>query len=485
MPTDESLALVVADAFTGGSSSRPGPLTVLGKAVQTSVMGFFAWFGELAIFCGRLARVAFVPPWEGRELLRQMDAIGSKSLPLVALAGAATGVVLSLQTRDTLLRFGAKSMLPAVIIFSILKESGPIITGLIVSGRVGAGIGAELGSMKVTEQINALEASAVDPYKYLVATRVLACIAMLPLLTLAADFCGILMGWVSNTLSDPISLRLFLNTGTKGVTFSDFLPPTLKTAMYGLIIGIVSCFQGMRTQGGTGRRGKIHHQRGGSLIAFPHSRRCSSGAAHSGVFPVRKSMDQENKQADIAIEGLCKSFGPQKVLNGFTLNVAHGETVAVLGRSGTGKSVLLRLLIGLQQPDSGCIRIQGQEITGLVGKPLNEIRKKIGFLFQQGALYDSLTVEQNVEFPLSRHTALSADNEKGRARELLASVGMEHDGEKMPSQISGGMQKRVALARALALGPAILLLDEPTAGLDPITAAEIENLISQLQKNTK
>ena len=213
--------------------------------------GFFAWFGELALFCWRLARVAFVPPWEGSELVRQMDAIGSKSLPLVALAGAATGVVLSLQTRDTLARFGAKSMLPAVIIFSIVKESGPIITGLIVSGRVGAGIGAELGSMKVTEQIDAMEASAVDPYKYLVATRVLACIAMLPLLTLAADFSGILMGWISNTLVEPISLRLFLNTGTKGMTFSDFLPPTVKTVIYGLIIGIVSCFQGMRTQGGT------------------------------------------------------------------------------------------------------------------------------------------------------------------------------------------------------------------------------------------
>jgi len=256
MPTDESLAPAVADEFTGGSSSRPGPWTTLGRAVQTSVVEFFAWFGELAIFCARLARVAFVPPWEGRELLRQMDAIGSKSLPLVALAGAATGVVLSFQTRETLVRFGAKSMLPAVIIFSILKESGPIITGLIVSGRVGAGIGAELGSMKVTEQIDALEASAVDPYKYLVATRVLACIAMLPLLTLAADFCGILMGWISNTLTDPISLQLFLSTGTKGVEFSDFLPPTLKTAMYGLIIGIVSCFQGMRTQGGTEGVGK-------------------------------------------------------------------------------------------------------------------------------------------------------------------------------------------------------------------------------------
>ena len=142
-------------------------------------------------------------------------------------------------------------MLPSVIIISIIREMGPIITGLIVCGRVGAGIGAELGSMKVTEQIDAMEASAVNPYRFLVATRVLACTLMLPLLTLAADFSGIVMGWVANTISEPISLRLFLDTGFKNATFNDFLAPTIKTAVFGLIIGLIACFQGMRATGGT------------------------------------------------------------------------------------------------------------------------------------------------------------------------------------------------------------------------------------------
>jgi phospholipid/cholesterol/gamma-HCH transport system permease protein len=150
-----------------------------------------------------------------------------------------------------LTRFGAKSLLPEVIVFSLIRESGPVITGLVVSGRAGAGIGAELGSMRVTEQIDAMEASAVNPYKYLASTRVLACILMLPLLTLAADFFGIVMGWVATALAEPMSFQLFLHNGFKEVGFNDFLPPTLKTAVFGLIIGAVSCFQGMRTSGGT------------------------------------------------------------------------------------------------------------------------------------------------------------------------------------------------------------------------------------------
>jgi phospholipid/cholesterol/gamma-HCH transport system permease protein len=240
---------VLATAISGPLASNP--LFTWLTFPKHLLISVFEWFGELGLFCVRTLRAALTPPYEFGELLRQCDEIGSKSLPLVALAGAATGVVLSLETRDSLVRFGAKSFLPSIIVFSIIKESGPIITGLIVSGRIGAGIGAQLGSMKVTEQIDAMEASAVDPYKFLVVTRVLACILMLPLLTLASDFCGIFMGWVANTVAEPISLRLFFESGFKNMLFSDYLPPTAKTMFFGFIIGIVSCFQGMRTRGGT------------------------------------------------------------------------------------------------------------------------------------------------------------------------------------------------------------------------------------------
>jgi phospholipid/cholesterol/gamma-HCH transport system permease protein len=212
---------------------------------------FFEWFGELGFFCARVFRSAITPPYEFREFIRQLDEVGSKSAMLVLLAGAAMGVVLSLETRDTLIRFGAKSSLPAVIMLSIITETGPLITGLVVSGRVGAGIGAALGSMKVTDQIDAMEVSGVNPYRYLAATRILACALMLPLLTLVADFSGIVMGWVASTLAEPTSFRLFLNSGLKFVSFNDFLPPTSKTVVFGLIIGVVSCFQGMRVSGGT------------------------------------------------------------------------------------------------------------------------------------------------------------------------------------------------------------------------------------------
>ncbi len=184
----------------------------------------------------------------------------------------------------------------------------------------------------------------------------------------------------------------------------------------------------------------------------------------------------------VRFEHVSKSFGDRKVLEDVSFRVACGEAFCLLGRSGVGKSVTLKLLIGLLKPEQGQVFVEGNEIATLKSEKLGEARKRIGFLFQSAALFDSISVRQNVAFPLRRHTKKSEKEIEEIVREKLEEVSLEKDGDKMPSELSGGMQKRAGLARALALEPPILLVDEPSSGLDHITASEIYDLLLGLKK---
>jgi phospholipid/cholesterol/gamma-HCH transport system ATP-binding protein len=179
----------------------------------------------------------------------------------------------------------------------------------------------------------------------------------------------------------------------------------------------------------------------------------------------------------VRFDRVSKRFGPLAVLEDVSFDIAKGTAFCLLGRSGTGKSVTLRHIVGLVQPDSGKVFVEDRDLTGLSGHELGEVRKHMGFLFQNAALFDSMSVGDNVAFPMRRHTKLSDDEIRERATRKLADVGLEHEYDKMPGDLSGGMKKRAGLARAMALDPPILLVDEPSAGLDPITAKEIDDLL--------
>lgn len=190
-----------------------------------------------------------------------------------------------------------------------------------------------------------------------------------------------------------------------------------------------------------------------------------------------------NSEAVIHIDHLNKSFGTNHVLRDFSFDLRRGESVVVLGKSGSGKSVLIKCIIGLIAPDEGTVAVFGNEIPELSRDELDKIRVKVGFLFQSNALYDSMTVRENLEFPLRRHwIEKNAETVNDLVMEALTNVGLANTVDMMPSELSGGMRKRIALARTLILKPEVILYDEPTTGLDPITSMEIIHLIADIQK---
>lgn len=198
------------------------------------------------------------------------------------------------------------------------------------------------------------------------------------------------------------------------------------------------------------------------------------------------STEAKSGRKMIEIIGLKKSFGTQEVLKDISLKLISGENLVVLGKSGSGKSVLIQCIVRLLIPDAGTIEVLGSDVNSLNRQALDELRKKIGFLFQSGALYDSMTVKENLEFPLRRIKKQLTEKEiKEKVEEVLENVGLADALNKMPSQLSGGMRKRISLARTIVVDPLIMLYDEPTTGLDPVTSDEISALIIQIQKKYK
>lgn len=212
---------------------------------------FFIDIGSFSFFALRFFREIFNPPFEFKELLKQCYNIGNRSLLLVSLTGFIIGLVFTLQSRPTLLEFGAVSWLPAMVTISIVREIGPIITALICAGKIGSGIGAELGSMRVTEQIDAMEVSGTNPYKYLVVTRIVATTLMLPILVIYGDAIAIFGSYIVESVKGDVSFLMYFNLAFKKLSFTDILPATIKSFFFGFAIALVGCYQGYNCKKGT------------------------------------------------------------------------------------------------------------------------------------------------------------------------------------------------------------------------------------------
>ena len=219
--------------------------------ITQKVNNFFIEIGELTNFTGRFFKELFSKPFEFNELLKQCYNIGYRSLLLVGITGFIIGLVLTLQTRPTLQEFGAESWMPSMVSISIIREIGPVIVALICAGRVGSGIGAELGSMRVTEQIDAMEVSGTNPFKYLVVTRILAATLMLPILVIFGDAIALYGSYIVENLKGDVSFQLFFNKVFNALEFGDIIPATIKSFFFGFAIGLVGCFKGYYCERGT------------------------------------------------------------------------------------------------------------------------------------------------------------------------------------------------------------------------------------------
>ncbi|WP_445456167.1 MlaE family ABC transporter permease [Flavobacterium sp. HNIBRBA15423] len=221
------------------------------NSISIRIKAFFIEIGEITYFSNRFFLEFFSKPFEWRELLRQCYNMGNKSLLLVIITNFIIGLVLTLQTRPTLQEFGAVSWMPSMVSISIIREIGPIITALICAGRIGSGIGAELGSMRVTEQIDAMEVSGTNPFKFLIVTRITATTLMLPLLVIFGDVVALVGSFIVENLKDDVSFVLYFNQVFNAIEFSDLMPATIKTFFFGYAIGLVGCFKGYNSKKGT------------------------------------------------------------------------------------------------------------------------------------------------------------------------------------------------------------------------------------------
>ena len=445
------------------NGTMTAPVRYLGRWTLGAVHSL-GMAGYLAAGAARALRNVEI--W-GPRLMPELVAVGVASVPIALFIATFTGIVLALQASYTFTGAVPMYFVGTLVGKTIIMELGPVLTGLSLAGRVGASISAEIGTMRVTEQIDALETLAYDPLAYLVVPRVLAGVLMFPIVVVMASAMGIVAGWAASMALLDMSSAEFV----KGLKL--FFEPLGRAV----------------------RRNQEHelrpHRHGGGFILRIPYEGWSRGCRHCG-HALRRCGEHADPRArcflghgaalSIRLNDVHKAFGEKKILQGFSLDVRDGETVSIIGSSGAGKSVTLKQIIGLVQPDRGEVWIDDQNVCQLEGDELTQLRRRVGYVFQFAALLDSMTIADNVAMGLRRIPDMYEEEISSRVRECLSMVDLQGVEARYPSELSGGMVKRAGLARAIAMRPKYLLYDEPTTGLDPITVTRIDRLIMRMSE---
>ena len=415
------------------------------------------------------------------SLTYQLYRVGWQAIPIVVLITFLIGAIIAQQGIFHFRKFGADSYVVDMVGILVLRELGVLIVAIMVAGRSGSAYTAELGSMKMREEIDALSTMGLDPIEVLMLPRIVALICALPILSfigsMAALYGGGLVAWFYGGMG-PGDLHC---TAARGRIRNSFRGRHHQGAVHGAGDRHCRLQRGLAGQGQRRVARQADHHFGGEIdLPGDRARRpvCRFLRIDRNV-----AMQDAAGQYAIRVHDLVVGFRRHVVIDHLDLDVRRGEILGLVGASGGGKSVLMRTIIGLIPRQEGEIEVMGSPIGGDHDRTTRSAAGRWGILFQQGALFSSLTVRQNIQFPLRENLVLSDALMDEIATAKLEMVGLKpEDGDKFPSELSGGMTKRVALARALALDPAIVFLDEPTSGLDPIAAGDFDALIKTLQK---
>ena len=428
-----------------------------------------------------------------KQYVKEMSSLGVNSIGIVLLISFFIGAVICIQMKLNIQSPWMPRWVSGYTTREILLlEFSSSIMCLILAGKVGSNIASELGTMRVTQQIDALEIMGVNSANYLIMPKILALVTIMPFLVIFSSATGILgaygTAYIGHILPpDDLTLGLQHAFNPWFVWMS-----IIKSLFFAFIISSVSSFFGYTVEGGSVEVGKGKHRRGGELErAHPLLRRVPHTAAvmrrHCGglLTGTLRGMTQDNititeKKKVIEIQHLYKSFDGKEVLKDINAVFDDGKTNLIIGQSGSGKTVLMKCIVGLFRPTSGEVLYDGRDLVTMNKQEWKMLRREMGMIFQSAALFDSMTVLENVMFPLDMFSKDSYAERVKRAQFCLDRVNLLEAQKKFPDEISGGMQKRVAIARAIALNPKYLFCDEPNSGLDPKTSLVIDELIHDI-----